>query len=379
MKKNIASVICIFLLANVFAQVSFVPSFDIFSLTQPKTSVPYFDTHLDAKCMFTLQAFPQAYLDASITANLANPADFFHLDKTKRKPIESFYLSAALTFPRIKNKNVYLALFYGQYDYLNSDKILRETAKVKMESPAFQRDFPTSSLRPDLPINGLGTALYGCLDYLPVYFAGYAYWNGEYTKDKFEVSTDFRVGHSFYAGAVNAFVGAKFSQDIKKTELRAGISGVFQSDDAYEFYYDAGFDKLTFPIKEFYKRLYVLFEPRGTFDKFSFGVPFFMAPVSSLPKYMNESGYQDKTFLGMGLKLAGGNLEKYNFEVGASLCAAVNPVDMGQLSMFTFSVSPFVTFAFSRYALDLRVNIHPFAYADISKAVNVSIQLKAVK
>ena len=104
-----------------------------------------------------------------------------------------------------------------------------------------------------------------------------------------------------------------------------------------------------------------------------------MAPVSSLPKYMNESGYQDKTFLGMGLKLAGGNLEKYNFEVGASLCAAVNPVDMGQLSMFTFSVSPFVTFAFSRYALDLRVNIHPFAYADISKVVNVSIQLKAVK
>ncbi|MEL3907557.1 MAG: hypothetical protein P1P64_00900 [Treponemataceae bacterium] len=379
MKKKFILLFCVFASFTAYAQVSFVPHFDIFSLTKFKKEKPYFENSLDASFGFNVQAFPEAYFELNSNLSLNNIIPFFHLDKSKRKPIEAFYLNSALTFPSIKNKNIYLAFFYGQYDYLNSDRILRETAKVKMESPSFQKDFPTSVFRPDLKVDGLGFALYGCLNYMPVYFAGYGYWNGGYTKETFEISSDFRMGYSFYAGAFNTFFGAKFSQDIKKTELRAGISASFKTAETNEFYFDIGIDKLVFPEPTPYKKLYMLFEPRGIYDKFSFSIPFFMAPVSSLPKFMDQTKYADTSFMGIGLKLAGGNLEKYNFEAGTSFCTSINPENVSELTAFTFTASPFFTYAFSKYVIDCRLNIYPLLYKNPNELVNLSIQIKAVK
>lgn len=379
MKKYIAAVFYTILLSSLYAQVSFVPSIDIFSLTHFKKEKPYFETAVDATLNLNIQASHRAYFDAAFSVNLDNPIAFFNLDKTKRKAIEAFYLDSALTFPSINDTNIYFALFYGQYDYLNSDKILRETAKVAMESSAFQHEYPTFVFAPRLSIDGLGVSLYGSLKYLPVYFAGYTYWNGLYTKDSFEISTDFRMGRSFSAGAVNLFLGAKFSRYIKDTILRAGISGILQANEIYEFYYDAGIDRLTLPDPDAYKKFYMLFEPRGKYDKFSFSVPFFMAPVSSLPAYMDDVQYADSMFTGLGLKLAGGNLEKYHFEAGASFCTSVNPQNISKFSAFTCSISPFCTTAFAGNTLDFRVNIHPFLYEEPEKMVSISIQFKAVK
>lgn len=379
MKKIIAVFFCTIITITAFAQISFVPSIDIFSLLTFQKEKPYVQPSFDSTVHFNIQAFPQAYFDTSFNFLIDNPLKFFRFDKNTREPVQAFFLNSAISFPKIKNKNLYLALFYGQYDYLNSDKILRETAKVTMESPDFQKYFPTSVFKPDLKVDGLGTAVYGSLDKIPVFFAGYFYWNGNYTKEGYGLSFAFRTGYSFPSGAVNFFTGADLLGGGKQVTLRTGMSGLFNIDNNYEFYVDAGFDKFDVADKTFYNKFYALFEPRIIYNAFNFSIPFFMAPVSSLPTFSNNMQYAGSTFAGIGLKLAGGNIAKYNFEAGAAFCASVNPQNISELTAFTFSASPFITYAFSNYTLDFRVNLYPVLYNDPINMVNLTLQLKAVR
>lgn len=379
MKKIFALFFCFLISFTAFAQIIFLPSIDVFSILKLKKEKPYVVPFFDATFNLNIQAFPQAYFDTSFTIVLDNPADFFNLNKKKRTAIQAYFLNSALSFPTIANKNIYFALFYGQYDFLNSDKILRETAKVKMESPDFQKYYPTSVFKPDLKVEGLGFSLYGSLNPLPAYFASYVYWNGDYSKESFSISADFRTGYSFSSGAINVFFGSLFCKNIKETKFRAGVTASLTVDNIYEFYFDVGVDKIGIKEKEAYKKLYALFEPRIVYDAFYFSIPFFMAPVSSLAKYMDNSQYEDSSFAGLGLKLAGGNLEKYNFEVGLSMLTSINPQEPSKLTAFTFLVSPFFTYAFSNYDLSCRLNLRPLYYNDISKLINLSIEFKAVR
>lgn len=382
MKKAIAGIIMILTLGALIAQVTFVPDVDIFSLTTFKKEKPYFENSYNLDLHFRLQAFPQAYFVSGFQLGLTdNPLRFFHPDKKKREPIETFYLDAALTFPTMGGTDTYFSIFDGEYDQLNSDKILRETAKVKMDTPEFYRYFPTSAFKPDIPVEGIGCALYGNANSLPVYCAGYVYWNGLTTKDTYTISADFRTGYSFPGGALNFFTGARFCSQLENTALRAGISGVFRTGDTenYEFYFDANIINLTFPVKNIEKKLSILFETRGIYDKFNFSIPFFMSPVSSLPSYMDQAQYADSTFIGLGAKIAGGNLEKYNFEAGASICTSVNPKNVSKLTAFTFSISPFYKQVIGGYLLDFMVHIYPALYKNPIDMFNMTIQFKAVR
>lgn len=375
--------VIIFFLFSIFfnlnARVSFVPSFDIFSLITFKSEKPYVKPSFDANVNFNIQAFRQSYFDIGFNLVVQNPLEVLYFDKTKRKPINALFLTSALTFPTINGKNIYLAVFYGLYDYLNSDKILRETAKVKMQSSDFHQHFPTSVFKPDLKIDNLGFAIYGSLNPIPAYFASYAHWNGNYTKEGFKVGLDFRTGYAFTSGALNAFFGVSFGNDLKAMQFRAGVSATLNVNEQNEFYFDVGVDKIGVQEKEAYKKFYALFEPRILYDKFSLSIPFFMAPVSSLPSFIENATYKDSSFAGLGLKLAGGNLEKYNMEGGVSICTTLNPKKPSELTAFTFVASPFFTCAFSNYVLDFRVNIYPVLYKNPENMVNLSIQFKAVR
>lgn len=386
MKKLFTITLSFFLIFNAFSQVSFIPYWELLTDLRFKKDPPFFDLPSRAKIGFNLQVFPQAYFstDFEVKLNTMEIPKGFHPNAETRAQstmLSGHFDSAILAFPNMKNKNVYLTLFYGNYDELNSDKLLIELTKARMRSYFFYESFPTSIFKPELNISGVGFSIYGDLKYLPFYLAGYVYWNGKPSTD-FSISTDFRFGYTFASGSINAFLGATFFKDIRKTSLRTGFTGVFILPSGYELFVDFGIKDLAFPITtsaDFLKYLYALIEPRITSENLSVTVPFFLASPDGVKDVFTPSG--NKTLLGFGIKIAGGNLEVKNYEAGVGFYISTDPTNpMGTYTRKEAIIaSPFFSYAFSNYRLDTRVNIYPCAYQIKPLDVfSISIQLKAV-
>jgi hypothetical protein len=307
-----------------------------------------------------------------------------HINKQKglyadllQKDIYEF-LNASLNFPSILGKRISLSLFFGKYDELGSDSILREHLKSSASASIFMKSYPANIFRPNLDISGAGLALYGATSN-GFYTGFYSHWNTK-TNEDLTYTNDLRFGFSYSSFSFESFIGFLAKKNAKDFRMRLGIMGSINIEE-YELFFEMGLARLAFQKlgwEEFNSQFYVLFEPRITRPLFNIAISFFMASPFQLPNDLQTKGLRETNFIGFNLLLGLGNLEEHRVNGGFSLLTSVNLLNFTEVTPFTFSIAPFITTKIGDVELSCKIPFNPLMYADLRRAVMAEVSVKAV-
>ena len=326
-----------------------------------------------------LEAFKEAYFDLFFLGDLllhVNKEQGLYADMAQKDVVD--FLNASLNFPSILGKRISLALFFGKYDDLGSDSILREHIKASASASVFMKNYPANIFRPNLDIRGAGIALYGALPN-GFYTGFYTHWNTK-IDDSLMYTNDFRFGFAYSTFAFETFLGFMAKKNADDFRVRLGAMGSVNIED-YELFFEMGFARLAIhnlSWNEINSQFYVLFEPRVKKEKYNIAVSFFMSSPFQLPKDMDDKELRKTNFLGFNILVGFGNLEINRMMGGLSLLTAVNILNVTEVTPFTFSIAPFLTVAAGQVEFDFRLPFNPLLYKDLRRAIMGQVSVKAV-
>lgn len=326
-----------------------------------------------------LEAFKVAYFDLFFLGDL-----LLHMNKEKglyadmmQKDVVDF-LNASLNFPSILGHRISLALFFGKYDELGSDSILREHIKAFASASVFMKSYPANIFRPNLDIKGAGIALYGALPN-GFYTGFYTHWNTK-TGDSLAYTNDFRFGFTYSTFAFETFIGFMAQKRAEDFRVRLGAMGSANIED-YELFFEMGLARLAIQklsLNEINSQFYVLFEPRVKKEKYNIAISFFMASPFQLPKDINDKNLKEKNFLGFNILVGFGNLEFHRVTGGFSILTAVDLLNITEVTPFSFSIAPFLTVGAGQVEFNFRMPFNPLLYKDFRRAIMGQVSVKAV-
>ncbi|MGP1437544.1 MAG: hypothetical protein ACTTKH_00560 [Treponema sp.] len=294
-----------------------------------------------------------------------------------QKDIQEF-LNVSANFPSIMGKRISFSLFFGKYDELGSDSILREHLKRSASASIFMKSYPANVFRPNLDILGVGLALYGAASN-GFYTGFYSHWNAK-TNDDLVYTNDFRFGFNYSSFSFESFVGFLAKKNARDFRMRIGLMGSISIEE-YELFFEMGFARLAlqnFGWKELNSQFYVLFEPRITRPLFNVAVSFFMSSPFQLPSDLENKDLRNTNFIGFNLLVGVGNLEEHKVNGGISLLTSVNLLNFTEITPFTFSIGPFLTAKAGEVELNFKIPFNPLLYADLRRAVMAQFSVKAV-
>ncbi|MGP1440508.1 MAG: hypothetical protein ACTTJ3_07205 [Treponema sp.] len=326
-----------------------------------------------------LETMKAMYFDIFFKGDL-----ILHMSKQKglyadllQKDIQDF-LNASVNFPSILGKRISLSLFFGKYDELGSDSILREHLKSSASASLFMRSYPANVFRPNLNISGVGLALYGASSN-GFYTGFYSHWNTK-IGEELTYTNDLRFGFSYSSFSFESFIGFLAKKQAKDFRMRLGLMGSIHIEE-YELFFEMGFARLALQDLSFenlHSQFYVLFEPRITRPLFNVAISFFMSSPFQLPNDLESKELRATNFIGFNLLLGLGNLEEHRINGGFSLLTSVNLLNFTEVTPFTFSIGPFITTKVGEVELKLKVPFNPLMYADLRRAVMAEVSVKAV-
>ena len=326
-----------------------------------------------------LEAFKVAYFDLFFLGDLLlhiNKEKGLYSDMTQEDVVD--FLNASLNFPNILGHRISLALFFGKYDELGSDSILREHIKASASASAFMKSYPANIFRPNLDIKGVGIALYGALSN-GFYTGFYTHWNTKVDKTLM-YTNDFRFGFAYSTFAFETFLGFMAKNNPDDFRVRLGAMGSVSMED-YELFFEMGFARLAIQNlswDEINSQFYVLFEPRVKKEKYNLAISFFMASPFQLPKDIDTKELRKTNFLGFNILVGFGNLELHRMTGGFSILTAVNLLNITEVTPFSFSIAPFFTVATGQVEFNFRLPVNPLLYKDLRRAIMGQVSVKAV-
>lgn len=326
-----------------------------------------------------LETLKAMYFDIFFKGDL-----ILHMSKQKglyadllQKDVQDF-LNASMNFPSIMGKRISLSLFFGKYDELGSDSILREHLKSSASASVFMKSYPANVFRPNLDISGVGLALYGATTN-GFYTGFYSHWNAK-TNEDLTYTNDLRFGFSYSSFSFESFIGFLAKREASDFRVRMGLMGSISIEE-YELFFEMGLARLSLQNlgwEEINSQFYVLFEPRITRPLFNVAVSFFMASPFQLPNDLESKELRATNFIGFNLLVGLGNLEEHKVNGGVSLLTSVNLLNFTEVTPFTFSIGPFITAKLSDVELSLKIPFNPLMYADLRRAVMAQFSVKAV-
>jgi len=326
-----------------------------------------------------LETLKAMYFDIFFKGDL-----ILHMSKQKglyadllQKDVQDF-LNASVNFPSIMGKRISLSLFFGKYDELGSDSILREHLKSSASASVFMKSYPANVFRPNLDISGVGLALYGATAN-GFYTGFYSHWNAK-TNEDLTYTNDLRFGFSYSSFSFESFIGFLAKREASDFRVRMGLMGSISIEE-YELFFEMGLARLSLQNlgwEEINSQFYVLFEPRITRPLFNVAVSFFMASPFQLPNDLESKELRATNFIGFNLLIGLGNLEEHKVNGGVSLLTSVNLLNFTEVTPFTFSIGPFITAKVSDVELSLKIPFNPLMYADLRRAVMAQFSVKAV-
>lgn len=379
--KKIKFLLLLFLIdmSVICAQNFSIPYFENTNILYGFNSSPYIAGNSLLICKLRFEASHIFYLDMDIDANIDKLFSFLSPAEDPKFNGNFRFNGASINFPQIKNKPVSLCIFTGIYDTLGSDSILQEHLKVKMTDPEFRKYHPASAFRPRNFVKGTGAGIYGTFS-SGFYMGTYLSWN-EKLKDHLKINSDFRIGGAFGLFTFDFFAGAAFPMNISKTKLRTGIAMLFQTDDDYDFFAEAGLAEIKLEkmnVKDFTANFYASFEARIKKDLFKSTISCFISPIFLLPKSIQEPSLKDSFFTGINTNITFGNIETHDMQGGFSIMGSLNPLKPTVISPFSLLISPFYTVKIKSFELDFRLPVNPLSYNDVTKMVSGQISIKAV-
>ena len=326
-----------------------------------------------------LETLKAMYFDIFFKGDL-----ILHMSKQKglyadllQKDVQDF-LNASMNFPSIMGKRISLSLFFGKYDELGSDSILREHLKSSASASVFMKSYPANVFRPNLDISGVGLALYGATTN-GFYTGFYSHWNAK-TNEDLTYTNDLRFGFSYSSFSFESFIGFLAKREASDFRVRMGLMGSISIEE-YELFFEMGLARLSLQNlgwEEINSQFYVLFEPRITRPLFNVAVSFFMASPFQLPNDLESKELRATNFIGFNFLIGLGNLEEHKVNGGVSLLTSVNLLNFTEVTPFTFSIGPFITAKVSDVELSLKIPFNPLMYADLRRAVMAQFSVKAV-
>lgn len=326
-----------------------------------------------------LEGLKAMYVDLSFFADI-----FLHVNKERgvygdmlQKNIVD-YLNASFNFPYMTKKAISLSLFFGKYDRLGSDSILREYIKSSSPSSSFMKSYPANIFRPDLDVKGAGFALYGATS--NGFYAGfYSHWNTK-TQDDFSYTNDLRFGFAYSTFSFDSFLGFITKKEGDDFRVRMGLMSNVKVEE-YELYFEMGFAQLALhkiSWEELNSQFYALFEPRVVRPIYNVAVSFFMSSPFQLPKDLEDEKLRNTSFLGFNILLGFGNLEEHRINGGISTLASIKLVNVAEVTPFTLSLGPYLTFLVKSMEFNLRIPINPLLSRDLRRAVMAEVSIRAV-
>lgn len=326
-----------------------------------------------------LESLKAMYLDIFFKGDL-----ILHMNKENglyadllQKDIQDF-LNASINFPSIMGKRISLSLFFGKYDELGSDSILREHLKSHASASIFMKNYPANVFKPNLDISGVGLALYGATS-TGFYTGFYSHWDGKMNED-LTYTNDLRFGFSYSSFSFESFIGFLAKKQASDFRIRLGLMGAINIEE-YELFFAMGFARLALQNlgwEELNSQFYVLFEPRIKRELFNVAISFFMSSPFQLPNDLESKELRATNFIGFNLLLGLGNLEEHRVNGGFSLLTSVNLLNFTEVTPFTFSIGPFITTKIGDIELSFKIPFNPLMYADLRRAVMAQFSVKAV-
>lgn len=378
-KKLFIVAFFLFVIVSAYTQIISIPHFENINSFYGDKNKPYFKA--SSNMFLKLRFIPTnvLYMDININADIKDLIHFFAITDKNKVSGEFNFFGASINFPHIKNKPLSLGIFTGQYDDLDSDSLLQEHVKTKITEPEFRAHFPGAAFKPQNKIIGTGLTISGAIAN-SVYSGLYVYWN-QRIDEKMQIKTDSRFGGSFDLFSFNLFLGVAFPKKTNEIELHSGITMLFEADDYYDFFLEAGIAKIKFEqptIESFVSNLYSSFEARIKKEIFNFTIGCFVSPVFLLPPGLAGEDFKDSFFAGLNTQFTFGSLNLHNLEGGFSVLTSVNPQKPAIITPFSFSVSPFITFKINQCECDLRFPINPLMYNNITQMFTGQLSIKAV-
>jgi len=255
---------------------------------------------------------------------------------------------------------------------------LREYIKSASPSPPLMASYPFNIFRPDLDVRGVGLALYGASS-SGFYTGLYSYWNGR-TSEDFSYINDFRFGFVYSTFSFDSFLGFVAKKSGDDFRVRMGLMGNVQVEE-YELYFEMGFAKLALhqmSWNELNSQFYALFEPRVVRPMYNVAVSFFMASPFQLPKDLEDEKLRNTSFLGFSVLLGFGNLEEHSVNGGLFMLTSINLTNITEVTPFTLSLGPYITFLVKSMEINLRLPINPLLYKNLRRAVMAEVSVRAV-
>lgn len=372
-----AAVFLIFSFKSNAQRVIFMP-FDLQSLIYGGDTKKSIEAELSMMSGLRIETSPFAYFDVSFNLNIKKLPSFFHFFTDKRTAGEVKFVNASLNFPNLGAKYLSTALFWGKYDELGSQAVMREYVKRKLTKPEFRKFYPSSAFKPNTDIDGLGLALYGAGS--SGFYGGiYTYWNSKLGKD-FVYTNDLRFGGAAGYFVFDIFAGFSSKIKIKDSKFKFGMSGFLDAEE-YGLYFEAGAAEL--PIARLNAEtiqysLYALFEPRINKKIFNAAFSFFISPIFTLPQNLRNGSLDKSSLIGLNSVFGFGNLDLYNINGGISILTTLNPKNASELTPFSFCLSPFVAARVGKAQLDARIPINPLMYKDLRKAIIGQFSMKVI-
>jgi len=331
-----------------------------------------------------IETFKEAYFDCFFLGDLLFKIDK-NVAKEKKVKVNMLekdvidFLAASINFPSILGKRLSLSLFFGKYDTLGSESILREHIKTQAASSVFMQSYPMNLLRPNLEVKGAGVAIYGAF-LNGIYSGFYTHWNTK-TNENFLYTNDFRLGFTYSTFVFESFMGFLATKSAKDFRLRLGSMGSVTIED-YEFFFELGLAKLQIKGINFTSlnsQFYVLFEPRIKKEKYNIALSFFILSPSEIEKGMHLQDFSKRRFLGFNVLAGLGNLELHKVSGGLSVLTAIDLQNIAQITPFTLSIAPFLTaIVKEELEFNFRLPINPLMYNNLREAVRGEISVKAV-
>lgn len=378
-KKLCCSTLVICTVLTATAQNISVPHFESVNTFYGLTASPYIGANSASSLTLRFSPSYVCYIDMSIDADIKKLLHFFSPVSDYRDSGKFDFFGASINFPHIKNKLLSLGIFTGFYDYLGSDSLLQEYVKAKMPEPKFRKKYPASAFKPQNKVKGSGFIISGASKQ-SLYLGLYTYWNEELQKN-LKVNADIRFGGKANFFSFDFFAGAAVGMEIKSSELRAGITMLFEADDYYDFFAEAGVAKIKIekPSAEtFMSDFYASFEARIKSGTVNTAISCFVSPVFLLPSGITDLTLKDSFFAGLNTMLTFGSLNSHGIEGGFSVLASVCSQKPILITPFSFSISPFIVFRIDKLELDCRIPVNPLMYKNLTQMFTGQISMKAV-
>ncbi len=325
---------------------------------------------------------PTAHFSISSTAVffLPDTLRFFHADQSESEPGFVQFEGIVFQYDNIASSTLSLSAFAGTHDNPASPTLLERTYKIHVPEPEFSSKPAGSIFAGSQHIRGTGISVAGVPGNGPSVAAGYLYWNTR-TEREARMNADGRYGFSGQLVQFNAFGGVSLRIHDADLRIRGGGVALLGDPERNSLYTEIGIRESTPKTAILERNMYLLFEPRVRLAAMDFALTFFSVPLSTdSPEFsgIDEQWIPEGNYLGLNLLLGIGNLDAHGKRGGISLLGSINPLDPGEITPFSFSISPFYTVRISDFLLEVAAILRPLHFDTPQYAGEFRASFKAV-